>query len=187
MRHDTLHTVSLVEGCLREDDAVLDIGCGAAWVLWQLADRHRLARVAAVDIVDLRRARVHEFALFDGIHIPHERGTFDLVMLNFVLHHVPDEKKLLLLNEARRVCRRNILVLEDTPVNFLDRWASNRHGESFRKRIGSRQPFGFYSKPKWEQLFAANGFPVAASRRISRLARNWRQPYARSVFVLGPF
>lgn len=181
---DTRHTVSLVEECVRDNDSVLDIGCGSGFVLWQLGQSRSLSAAAGVDIVDCRMAPVPRFALYDGITIPAADAEFDVVLLTFVLHHVPNDRKPLLLAEARRVARRNVFVLEDTPTNFIDRFFNRRHGKKYRKQIGSDAPYGFYSKEEWERVFTDLGFAVSASRRIGRLSRNWRQPYARSVFLL---
>ena len=89
-----------------------------------------------------------------------------------------------LIAEARRVCRRTLLVIEDTPRNAFDRWTSNRHGESYRKKIGSTAGFGFYSQDEWERFFAREQLEVCESRRLSRMCRDPLQPYARSFFVL---
>lgn len=182
---DTMHTVSLVDECIREGDCVIDIGCGEGFVLWQLAERYRLSRAVGIDIVDIRSIPIPEFFLYDGRYIPMEDDCFDLAMLNFVLHHVPNERKAELLKEARRVSRRCVFVIEDTPVNFVDRFLARRHGEKFRQKIGSSASYGFYCKEKWEALFREMGLSVLMSRRIGRFCRNWRHPFARSVFILG--
>ena len=106
-----------------------------------------------------------------------------MVVLSFVLHHVPNDLKPKLVGEARRVSRRTLLVIEDTPRNAFDRWTSNRHGESYRKKIDSTASFVF-SQSEWEQFFTREHFEVLESRRLSRLCRDPFQPYARSFFVL---
>ena len=183
VRHDTAHTVGLVAPHLREGDAVLDIGCGAGWVT--AAIRERGHEALGVDIGDFRRTHVPDFALYDGTTLDLPDARYDVVLLAFVLHHVPNELKVKLLGEARRVCRRTVLVVEDTPRTALDRYVSRRHGEKFRKSIGSTAGFGFYSQAEWEQLFASEGFTIVESTRLSRFCRDWLQPYARSFFALG--
>jgi len=75
-------------------------------------------------------------------------------------------------------------IRSDTPINFVDRYFNRRHAEKFRKTIGVSASYGFYTKEKWEEIFSSLGFKVRTSRRLSRFCRNWRQPYARSVFIL---
>src|SRR5262249_51413008 len=106
--------------------------------------------------------------------------------LAFVLHHVPNDKKPALVAEARRVCKRTLVVIEDTPRNAVDRFFNRRHGEKYRKSIGSDAGYCFYSQPGWEQFFAEQRLEVVESQRLSRFCRDWKQPYARSCFVLRP-
>lgn len=185
-RIDTTHTLSVVAPHLRVADAVLDVGCGSGYVTWCLA-KHQCARVSCVDIVDSRRAQLDDFHLYDGVSLPFADASFDVVMLNFVLHHIPNETKSRAMAEVRRVAARSVIVLEDTPRNWIDRYFSNRHGRTFQRQINSQLPFGFYSQPEWETWFSEQGFAVRHSQRISRFARDWRQPYARSCFVLEKF
>ncbi len=183
-RKEALHTLSLLAPHVRDDDTVLDVGCGSAYVIWQLARRHR-GELFAVDIVDCRRKPTPHFALYDGVTLPFPDDSCDVVMLNFVLHHIPNAIKPDVLAEVRRVARRSVFVLEDTPRNFIDRYYNRRHGEAFRRSIGSKADFGFYSQREWEAVFRANGLSVAHSQRLGRLSRDVQQPFARSCFVLG--
>jgi len=182
-RKETFHTLSLVEPHLRPGDIVLDVGCGSAYVTWQLAQRHAGA-VLAVDIVDIRKKSTPHFALYDGIELPFDDESVDMVMLNFVLHHIPNDIKPRAIAEVRRVTRRAMFVAEDTPRNFIDRYFNRRHGEEFRRRIGSDAEYGFYDQSTWEAWFEAQGFTVVQSLSLGRFSREWREPFARSCFVL---
>jgi len=182
VKRDVNQSLSLLLPHIASTDSVLDIGCGEAYVTAGIARRAR--DTWGADIVDLRRAHVPHFQQYDGVTLDLPDQRFDVVVLSFVLHHVPNELKPKLVGEARRVCRRTLLVIEDTPRNAFDRWTSNRHGESYRKKIGSTASFGFYSQPEWEQFFAREQFDVCESRTLSRLCRDPFQPYARSFFVL---
>jgi ubiquinone/menaquinone biosynthesis C-methylase UbiE len=183
VRKETFHTLSVVEPHLKPDDVVVDIGCGSGYVTWQLAERHK-GRVLALDIVDCRKKPTPHFALYDGVELPLETESCDVAMLNFVLHHIPNETKPAVLAEVRRAVRRAVIVLEDTPRNFVDRYFNRRHGETFRKSIGSTAGFGFFSQREWERYFSEQGFAVVHSQKLGRFTRDIRQPYARSCFVL---
>ena len=182
VRKETFHTVSLVLPHLRTGTSVLDIGCGAGWVADELT-RRGVGEIAAVDVVDVRRVRTLPFWLYDGVHLPFPDARFDVAMLNFVLHHVPDERKVLLLREALRVARRRVFILEDTPTTPIDRFVSRRHGEAYRRRIASTAPFGFLSRGEWAWLFRGMGIQ-AESRALGRFCRSVLQPFARAAFVL---
>jgi ubiquinone/menaquinone biosynthesis C-methylase UbiE len=184
VQRDVRHTLSLVTPNLRPGDSVLDVGCGSSYVTSAIAETH--ADTWGVDIVDCRLAALPNFKLYDGLTIDFPDNRFDVVMLAFVLHHVPNELKPKLVAEARRVCKRSLLVLEDTPRTAVDRFFSRRHGEKFRRSIGSTADFGFYTQSEWETFFAAEQFDVVESRRLSRFCRDPFQPYARSFFVTQP-
>jgi ubiquinone/menaquinone biosynthesis C-methylase UbiE len=182
VRKETLHTVSLVAPHLEPGASVLDVGCGEGHVLMELA-RRGAGTICGVDIVDLRRLPEIPFHFYDGRTIPFGDRSFDLVMLNFVLHHVPDDLKLSLVREALRVSRGKVFIVEDTPATVLDRAFSSHHGESYRKKIKSRAPFGFLTADEWRWLFRGMGLE-AETRRLSRFCRSLLQPFARTVFVL---
>lgn len=184
VRKETHQSLALVEPHLRKGDTVLDIGCGSAYLTWALAARYPDSQVLAVDIVDARKKPTPHFALYDGVKLPFDDASCDVVMLNFVLHHIPNETKPAVLAEVRRVCRRSLLVMEDTPRNFVDRYFNNRHGETFRKSINSTAGYGFYSQREWEGIFRDASFTVRESTRLGRFSRYWAQPYARSFFAL---
>ena len=93
IRKETLHTVSLLTPHLGPGASVLDIGCGEGYVLDELQARG-VAGVQGVDIVDIRRNKDYPCRLYDGQTLPFLDRSFDLVVLSFVLHHVPNERKL---------------------------------------------------------------------------------------------
>ena len=182
VRKETLHTLSLVAPHVARGASVLDVGCGEGYVLDELAARGA-GEVFGVDIVDIRRNRATPFRLYDGTDLPFIDRRFDLVMLSFVLHHVPDGRKRALLREALRVSRGTVFVVEDTPVTTIDRLFSRRHGESYRKRIKSTAPYGFLTTGEWRWLFHGMGLEPEI-RRLSRFCRSILQPFARSTFLL---
>jgi SAM-dependent methyltransferase len=178
-----LHTVSLVAPHLERGMSVLDVGCGEGYVGEELAARG-VCRVHGVDIVDVRRVKGQvAFSFYDGRRLPFPDARFDLVMLNFVLHHVPDVLKIDLVREALRVTRGRVFILEDTPATALDRFMSHRHGESYRKKIDSDAPYGFLTLGEWRWLFRGMGLDPE-SRELSRLSRSVFQPFARTSFLL---
>jgi ubiquinone/menaquinone biosynthesis C-methylase UbiE len=181
-RHVTNHTLSFLRPALEPGCSVLDVGCGEGWVLAQLASEG--FEVAGVDIVDLRKTNIPRFSLWTGRELPLGDDTFDVVALTFVLHHVPNSLKPLLLDEAWRVARKRVFILEDTPRTPLDWVAAWLHGRGFRNQIGSTADFGFYSQRAWEALFPTHGFRVMSSVAAPRLSRAWWRPWARSAFVL---
>jgi SAM-dependent methyltransferase len=182
LQHVTAHTLSHLRPALEPTWSVLDVGCGEGWVCAELASEGR--EVTGVDIVDVRRTELRSFRLWDGRHLPFADGSFDVVALVFVLHHVPNELKPEILREVSRVARRRVFILEDTPRTPLDRLAGWIHGRRHRRQIRSTAGFGFYTQREWERLCGACGLAVVRSTRLPRFDRLWWRPWARSAFVL---
>lgn len=176
------HVMGHMTEWIKPGAKVLDVGCGSAEVAFFMEKKGY--DFSNIDIGDFRAYATKHFDLYDGLKINFPDSTFDLVSINFVLHHVPNEKKKLLLAEAMRVSRRYVFILEDTPRNFIDRMISNFHGWYFRRTINSTESFGFYSQGDWEKLFAGMNYSVVKSQRLSRFCRNKKEPYARSLFIL---
>jgi SAM-dependent methyltransferase len=182
VRKETLHTVSLVAPYVAPAASVLDVGCGEGYVLEELAARGA-GELVGVDVVDIRQEKTRPFQLFDGVRLPFSDRRFDVVVLSFVLHHVPDQRKCALLREALRVCRGAVVIVEDTPVTLFDRIMNRRHGETYRRRIHSTAPYGFLTEGEWRWLFRGLGIEPE-SRPLSRFCRSILQPFARTAFLL---
>jgi SAM-dependent methyltransferase len=182
VRKETLHTVTLVAPHLDRGMAVLDVGCGEGYVGEELCARG-VREVHGLDIVDIRRNKNGPFCLYDGERLPFPDGRFDLVMLNFVLHHVPDEQKIALIRQALRVTRAKVFILEDTPTTAFDRFVSQRHGDAYRRKIDSDAPFGFLTPTEWRWLFRGMGLEPE-TLPLSRFCRSVLQPFARTAFML---
>ena len=182
VRKETRHTASLVAPHVARGASVLDVGCGEGYVLEELA-AHGAGELFGVDVVDIRRHQTRPFRLFNGVDLPFADRRFDVVVLSFVLHHVPDDRKCALLREALRVCRGTVVIVEDTPVTLFDRVMNRRHGESYRRRIRSTAAYGFLSAGEWRWLFRGMGLEPEA-RPLSRFCRSVLQPFARTAFLL---
>jgi ubiquinone/menaquinone biosynthesis C-methylase UbiE len=182
VKKETLQTVSLITPHVEQGTTVLDVGCGEGYVLDELLARG-VGNVQGVDIVDIRRNKHYPFRLYDGQTLPFPDRSFDVVVLSFVLHHVPDERKLALLEEALRVSRAKVVVVEDTPSTAFDRLMNRHHGESYRRKIGSTAAFGFLTEGEWRWLFRGMGLEPE-THPLSRFCRSILQPFARTAFVL---
>lgn len=141
---------------------VLDVGCGDGQIGF-LMQRHRPdLEVTGIDIAvrDQTHLPVDEF---DGLSIPREDDSVDVVMLVDVLHHADEPANLL--GEAARVARRAIVLKDVTPLGpgsdatlrLMD-WVGNaRHGVPL--------PYRFWTQAEWRRAFADRGLSVEEVRR----------------------
>ncbi|UCH97148.1 MAG: class I SAM-dependent methyltransferase [Candidatus Aminicenantes bacterium] len=179
----TNHTLSLIDDYMLENaNYILDVGCGYGYVSHSL--ERRGFNVYSIDFKDFRRVCSKNFSLYDGVNIPFKDNVFDLIMVVFVLHHIPNEKKPLILKEIYRVAKDYMFVLEDTPRTWLDKLISRNHGYNYRRMIGSRESFGFYSEEEWKRIFSNTGFEVIECLPLSRFSRCYFQPFCRFKFAM---
>ncbi|HEY4182306.1 MAG TPA: class I SAM-dependent methyltransferase [Kofleriaceae bacterium] len=102
---------------LRDGDAVLDVGCGLGRRLQEMSMFRALRRAHGVDVVKPPPDFASEKILldtFDGETLPFADKSFDVTMICYVLHHMPQERAQKLLREIVRVTRRSVIVLEDS-------------------------------------------------------------------------
>ncbi|HEX8352831.1 MAG TPA: class I SAM-dependent methyltransferase [Pyrinomonadaceae bacterium] len=157
---------------------VLDVGCGSGFIAHHLAGVLG-ARVLGLDVRRQADAPI-EYVCFDGARFPAEAGSFDAVLLCYVLHHAQDQRAFL--GEVRRVLPAGGLavVYEDVPARGWDRAVCAAHDRAWRARTG---PCRFRREGEWRALFGSAGFEVVSERALSRW-RNLAHPVRRTLFVL---
>ncbi len=146
-------------------ESVLDMGCGSMLVADEV---RKLSDVRVFGLETLRyRRRPLPLALYGGRRAPFRDRSFDCVIINFVLHHCGDGG-VGVLEEARRLARKRILLLEDSYDNFLER-LTMRMVDRVLNRIENPAipvPCRFRPSWEWERLFARLGLRLSASKRL---------------------
>jgi ubiquinone/menaquinone biosynthesis C-methylase UbiE len=91
--------------------SLLDLGCGTGGFLAWAGRTGSFDRLAGIDIssaaISYARDRVGEAELYVGKleQLPFDDGSFDLIAMNDVLQHIPEDEIERILTEARRVLR----------------------------------------------------------------------------------
>jgi SAM-dependent methyltransferase len=100
-------------------------------------------------------------AVIDSGHapLPFGDGTFDVVLLVSVLHNLKDPR--IILDEARRVTRRQVIALEDVNSN---RWDRLNFG-AFQRRA---RPYHVWPPGRWSRLAAGAGLQEVWSGLVGR-------------------
>jgi ubiquinone/menaquinone biosynthesis C-methylase UbiE len=116
--------------------------------------------------------------------VPVPDASFDVVMLLFVLHHVDrKEDQERLLDEALRVARTRLIVLEDTPRTRLD-LTFNRGWDWFlNRRHRVPTPFAFRGVDDWTRAFKERDLSIV---HVDTYRPKWPtlMTYPHSLFVL---
>ncbi|MBI2061198.1 MAG: methyltransferase domain-containing protein [Nitrospirae bacterium] len=163
-------------------ERVLDLGCGPLVVADHI--RRRLdVQIVGLDTFDARKVRL-PLVLSMGDRTPFRTGSFDTVLIGFVLHECSDAG-VAILQEAQRLARKQVLLLEEGYDTTLDRILLR----TIDKLLNRPDPNAPISRPlfrpsaDWSKLFRNLGFEIAGVKwmRTTPLFRT-RQV----LFVLRP-
>jgi ubiquinone/menaquinone biosynthesis C-methylase UbiE len=164
---------------------VLDLGSGTGQISRWLAGRVGI-RPTMADVTEFGN-RVGGFPyilLRDPLSVPVEDGSFEAVLMLFVLHHVEswdDQERLVA--EAGRIARSRVILIEDTPTSSLDRAMNVAWDWALNLRHGVPRPFTFRTAEGWRDIFRRSGL-------IERHAESYRarwptlMTYHHTLFVL---
>ena len=138
---------------------VLDLGCGDGQVAAGLMALRPDLAVEGVDV--LRRPVTHiPVTLYDGSTLPFADNSFDYVTIIDVLHHTDDAAAVL--TEARRVCRRGVVVKDHLregllagPTLRLMDWVGNRGHDV-------RLPYNYLDADQWAVALERAGLARAS-------------------------
>jgi len=163
------------QGFIKEGSKILDLGCGSGIAAREFQDFFK-AKVIGIDIRDNRLVPI-PFQIFDGKNLPFENDSFDIVLINYVLHHCEDPETLL--REAKRVAKR-IIIFEDLPEGFLAKLRCQIHQITF---FGGKRTFNFKKREEWKKIFEKLGLKIIAQNQVfTKLS--WLDPVKRILFVL---
>jgi len=135
--HASTRNLDLVESFLGKNDKVLDVGCGLG-----LTGEHFSKNGFDVTGVELDSGLVKKtkkYASYEvhnesATKLPYKDNSFDSVIFMYVMHHIPVEKHLAVLNETQRVLKPNgkmILIEPDVNSKFDLYWDKLFFGDSF--------------------------------------------------------
>ena len=170
---------------LRPGERLLDLGSGTGLIARWLAERARV-RATTADLVEYGN-RVPDLPFIpmdDPVKVPAADGSFDIVMMLFVLHHMDRwEDQEALVREVARVARRRVVILEDTPASRVDRVLNVGWDWLLNLRHGVPKPFTFRTVEGWKQVFGREGLTPA---HVDTYRARWPtlMTYHHTLFVL---
>jgi len=153
---------------------ILDLGCGSGIVAKNFQDFFQ-AEITGVDVRDNRIFPI-PFKIINGEDLPFPENSFDVVLINYVLHH--SRNPVLLLKEAKRVSRDKIIIHEDLPEGILSKLRCKIHGASFNKFFKIENRASFKTEKQWEKVFKAIGLKIVFKKGISNF------PTKKGLFIL---
>lgn len=127
--------IARVTGGLGPDARILDFGSGIGNSVPHVNKYFPQAALTCLDVsprsLEIARQRFPDLAVyeaFDGEHIPHAEGEFDVAFAACVFHHIDGARHAHFLGELNRVLRPGgrLFVFEHNPMNPLTRHAVDK-------------------------------------------------------------
>ena len=170
---------------LERGETLLDLGAGTGYISRWLHERTGV-QPTLTDVVSYhnREKNLPFLTLDDPFSVPVEDESFDVVMLLFVFHHIDryeDQERLF--DEAARIARRRIVIMEDTPETRLDLVLNKGWDWLLNRRHRVPCPFTFRKKSEWVNVFKGHDFDVVHSETYRPIWPTLRS-YPHTVFVL---
>ena len=141
----------------------LDLGAGEGYVARALHARTGIW-ICSVDVGGFRRAAV-PYVIYDGWRLPFRDDAFDTSLMLLALHHCAEPDAVL--DEALRVTRRRLIVIESVYRNRLERfWLDRLDGwlNGYRHDGLMSVAFAFKTGEEWQRLFASRGLRSVETR-----------------------
>ncbi|WP_406696698.1 class I SAM-dependent methyltransferase [Singulisphaera sp. Ch08] len=135
----------------------LDFGSGDGWFSRKIQEEGLATEVISVDVKQRPHSLVDPL-VYDGVNLPFENGSFDLVYAIDVLHHCPDPRQSL--KEMLR-CSRGLILLKDHNYCGTAGWLTLALlDELGNRRFGIPSPHRYQRDWEWFPEIEAGGFAV---------------------------
>jgi ubiquinone/menaquinone biosynthesis C-methylase UbiE len=174
-------------------EAVLDLGCGNGRLLPILQENNDKLEYFGADIsqglIDIAKERYlsQNFICYDGINLPYENNTFNVIVSIAVLHHLPKNFIDTWIQESKRVAKKDATFIFTSwdLMNTKKEEIKKYYWQNFLKNIlHFKMPvfgeyvFGFvkekqtrfvhaYTQKDLENIFIKNGFKILESKIVT--------------------
>ncbi len=158
---------------------LLDAGCGKGDLAFHLSLCAPHTAISACDTVDRFQYKNH----LNFVHqtqndrLPFADNSFDVVTLNFVLHHTDDY--LPLLAEAKRVSRRHVVIMDHTHHNIVEYLILCAIDIPGNIPAGIYTPFNYKTPAQWTDIFAKAALAVRSFQK----GICWMPAFLKPIFV----
>lgn len=160
---------------LKENERVLDIGCGRGTIT-KLLRYHFSLQLQACDIKNYLIYDDIPFKKMVSGKLPKFKHKFDTALLNDVLHHIPKEDQENLIKDALRVAKK-VLIFEMKPTlcaKIFDFILNKFHYGTLDT------PLSFRSIPEWKSLFKK----LNVQSKVKAVKRPFWYPFSHIAFLI---
>lgn len=166
--------ISVYQKWIKHGDSILDVGCGTGIVAKMLGD-YFSTNITGCDIKNYLIYKI-PFIEIGNNKIPVKDKSYDVALLNDVLHHVNKQYQINVLKETARVAKK-ILIFEFEPTiigKLADIILNKFHYGDLNTPLSVR------TIAEWQNLFKTLGF----ESKVVKLKKPFWYPFSHIAFML---
>lgn len=160
-----------------EKGEILDLGCGTG-VISKLIKQKKNSNTTLVDVDYNQMCDQYPVIIYDGQTLPFGKNKFSASILIAVLHHTKNSGQIL--DEAGRVTRGDIIIMEDIFTDLLGRIITFIGDCIVNWEIHS--PFKNHNKDEWIRIFKKHKLEIKHQEEFRLWCVGF--PFKLSIFVL---
>lgn len=168
--------IKAISPFLSKNKSVLDIGCGNGVVSYEIK-KHFNCKLYSTDIQNYLKRDIKFKKIKKGCILNFDDKEFDIGLIIEVLHHIPFDMQIRLIEEALRVCSE-VLIIEDKPTfiaKIIDYLINKVHNAKMPITLT------FRTKEEWNDLFIDNGI----SSKFYNVKTDFYYPFTHYLFHLN--
>ena len=128
---------------------VLSVGCGMGKAE-ALLQKYTGVQVMGVEVTTYKEAHI-PITPYDGNRLPFSNKSFDTTLFVYMLHHTTDIPHFL--KEAKRVTKKEILILDHSYSNILSKGLLGLYDYCSNVLFDIPIPLNFLKVKEWHELF----------------------------------
>ncbi len=149
---------------LKNVRSVLDLGSSSGRLAFELSKTHKDTAFTGADVFVPNDTFIPVTKYASGGKLPFSSDSFDCVMIVDTLHH--DSHPELILAEARRVCKKFILIKDHYWESKADLLALRCMDYVANKPYGINLPYNYLSIQGWKELIKSCGLKSFKMRKF---------------------
>lgn len=166
---------SIYKKWLKQNEKILDIGCGTGIISLYLADNLSV-QIIGCDVKNYLSVPIPFIRIQNSYKLPFEKNSFDSCMLNDVLHHLEKSQQKRLIKETLRISSK-VLIFEmkkTFSAKVFDIMLNKFHYGDLKT------PLSFRNKAEWIKIF--NNLSV--KYQIIELKKPFWYPFSHIAILL---
>ncbi len=158
-----------------KEKKVLDIGCGNG-VVSRYLQKYFKWDLTGCDIMEYTVEKIKFVHMTDRYKLPFKNKSFEIAMLNDMLHHVTYENQEKLIVESLRVAKK-VLIFDENPtlIGKISDFLINQFHNSNMEFL-----FTFRTKENWEKLFKK----LKVSSNYHKVHKALFYPFSHTAFLI---